>query len=745
MPFCIESGGQMKQRQLPHNEPSLQLGHTSEGKPFTLTGSDFERHKTISGITGAGKSYFLASLLLFLFSQGFTVVLIDPNGDLAKLFITVLAASDYFTDPRAYEKLWYIDFKRAEQDAAIPFNVLNQVYHPHTIANNLLEAMHRAFPVSQTTANLDNVILAACLVLIENRLPLTELNRLILDQHFRETLLPNVSDALVVQFFKSKFGEKGNSNLVDSTLRRSFLLTFSPALRNTLGQKENKLQFRSLLDTGISCIVNLGGLDDQTKRLLGGALLVNIEQAFLSRADIDPAHRKPAHVFIDEFPVFSSHSEQSFSVILEQVRKYKGTLYLAHQTQSQLSSGMAGSLQNAVSINMKAGYTDSSTLVQQFYRPRTEQPDGLFEGLLRLFGVLPEKPRSIFTDVPNTNEAKYLFETLQQQEALVTLNGITTRIKTNTIPHVQLDPKRLQDIEDTYAQHLLTPLSRIGNAPPATLETVGLPSGSSISIAKRRVPRSSSPLTPFQTFVGTPGTDEQLQAIFRLHAYLTVAQVAKILQKSENTARNKLKKLVDAGILETQSLPRTTPSGKTPLVYSLVKKGQRKQVFLEHALATSEILVNTALVPTVASDMTLLDLQSDVALHSSPIQLAYGNIIPDGYARLCSKTHEYAMCYEIDRNTEFSKEKIQDKVRHYMAYASQCDCLTVAFCVVQGGDLRVKTLRKWVHEMVQEKHEFAALFLFAALDLDTLTPNTFFFAPLWSSLSETSHTTLIEI
>src|SRR5260370_27865133 len=150
-------------------------------------------------------------------------------------------------------------------------------------------------------------------------------------------------------------------------MRRSFLLTFSPVLRNTLGQRENRLNMRHILDTGISCIFNLGGLDDQSKRLLGGALLVNIEQAFLSRSDRDPHLRKPAHVIIDEFAVFSSHSEQSFAVILEQVRKYKGTLYLAHQTQSQLSSGMAGKLQKEGSINIKNGDTDSSTLMQKFY------------------------------------------------------------------------------------------------------------------------------------------------------------------------------------------------------------------------------------------------------------------------------------------------------------------------------------------------------------------------------------------
>src|SRR2546421_7354498 len=104
----------MKQHQWQHNEPSLQLGHTREGKPFTLTGELFARHKHIMGISGSGKSYFLASLAVLLFSQGISFCLFDPHGDLAKLILALLAGSDYFSDPRGFEKLYYIDFKRAE-------------------------------------------------------------------------------------------------------------------------------------------------------------------------------------------------------------------------------------------------------------------------------------------------------------------------------------------------------------------------------------------------------------------------------------------------------------------------------------------------------------------------------------------------------------------------------------------------------------------------------------------------------
>ena len=210
-------------------QPSLVLGHTVEGKHlFALSGTDFEKHKVISGITGAGKSFFLASIFLWLFRLGVTVLLIDPNGDLAKLILTLLASSDYFTNPRAYARLWYVDFKRSEKGAAIAFNVLKQDYESHTTADNFLDAMHRAFPVTGTTSSLDNVVLASCLALIENSRPITDLPRLILDADFRDKLLRHVSDPLVSLFFKSEFGDKVNKNLIASTMRRSFLLTFLP-------------------------------------------------------------------------------------------------------------------------------------------------------------------------------------------------------------------------------------------------------------------------------------------------------------------------------------------------------------------------------------------------------------------------------------------------------------------------------------------------------------------------------------
>src|SRR5215471_12040744 len=93
--FFIRVGGDHKTIQWnlkmtnvqPKPQPFLLLGSTSEGKAVTLTGSDFKQHKVISGITGSGKSTFLAWIALSLLRQAVAFTLIDPHGDLCRLIL----------------------------------------------------------------------------------------------------------------------------------------------------------------------------------------------------------------------------------------------------------------------------------------------------------------------------------------------------------------------------------------------------------------------------------------------------------------------------------------------------------------------------------------------------------------------------------------------------------------------------------------------------------------------------------
>src|SRR5438874_734768 len=121
----------VKMKSLQHKpQPFLLLGSTSEGNAVTLTGSDFEQHKVISGITGSGKSTFLAWIALSLLREGIAFSLIDPHGDLCRLILHLLLSSDFFSSPKSFQRLWFVDFNRA--DSAIAFNVLRGNYDSHS-------------------------------------------------------------------------------------------------------------------------------------------------------------------------------------------------------------------------------------------------------------------------------------------------------------------------------------------------------------------------------------------------------------------------------------------------------------------------------------------------------------------------------------------------------------------------------------------------------------------------------------
>jgi len=713
------------------NQPKLTipLGYTNDGKLFAFTGTDAEKHVWLQGVSGSGKSWALCWIILTLLRNNRNCIVIDPHGDLAELLLKYLAYSGFYDNEKAYEKLWYIECRKAKTEAAIAYNILRQPYTPYDISANFMSAVHRAFPSSSgATTALDNLLLAASLLLSLNEEPITKLYDLVFSDTYRNTLLKNCENEQIQAFFAYKFpGNKVNSQVVDSTLRRLFLLSFSPVLKNMLSQKENTLDFRTLMQRQVSLIFNLGGLSEEDKKLLGCLLTVHIEQAFMSRADIPEQERHFYSVLIDEFPVFAEQSGEAFNTIMEQVRKYKGSLLLINQHLEQLPRGIAGALQNAIPIMMKTGYRDSSTITSFFYRKDETDARGFLSQFLN-----PKEPDA-FSEIEKIEQARKHYETLPRSEAFVTLHGQTYHIQFPTLPAVSLPDGLIEQIKQEYTRRLLTPITAL----PSSAAGADVLSESH-AIAKWRV-SASSPVTPFQTYVGASGSDAEIQALVTLYGYVTVAQVASLLGKSETAARTKLKKLVDAGLLTVSSVPKVTPSGKTPLVYSVKsKKLLKSQLFLDHALATSSILINTVSLPACAT----VDLKSDHALKAAPIQVANGLLVPDGYVKLHYKGFAYCLYFEIDRNTELQKEKIISKLNSYKALASQCECMAACFCVVEGGDLRVKTLRTWAQEVIPSALQ--ELFLFASIDLTTLTPETLLLSPLWLAVDDTTPQPLLE-
>jgi hypothetical protein len=309
-----------------------------------LTEAEQSYHAAIFGASGSGKSKLLQSIFLQHLAKGHGVGLIDPHADLALDILKSLIASGYFRKEEAFDRLIFLDFANG---AFVPFNVLNQPYDPHTTALNALEGMLRVWNELEQAPLFQTLFLSAVTALIACKLPITPyLYHILTDGQFRNTCLQQVSDPLIHLTFKNYYEKLGRDQVqaAGSTLRRAFLISYSPIIRNALGQPDNWLNFREIMNSGKSIIISLGGLEDETKRLIGAMLMVAIEQAALSRKDISA--RRPFTLLVDEWGSFAAQ-ERTIATILSQCRKFELHLYLAAQSLSQVSSNrLSGALEN---------------------------------------------------------------------------------------------------------------------------------------------------------------------------------------------------------------------------------------------------------------------------------------------------------------------------------------------------------------------------------------------------------------
>jgi type IV secretory pathway TraG/TraD family ATPase VirD4 len=199
---------------------------------------------------------------------------------------------------------------------------------------------------------------ASLATLIETGETLCSLYQLLTDDDYRYAQLSKISDPKVAMdcnaFFKNEFDKWGRerTTMMSSTTNKVSALTDNPSIFYMLGQKENKLNIRQIMDEGKVLLVDLGDCDDETKRLFGTLIVTGFEHAALSRARARKETRTPYYLYIDEFQDFACNpgAAETFSQMLSQVRKFGLHLILANQSIAQLNERLQTALGNAQTI-----------------------------------------------------------------------------------------------------------------------------------------------------------------------------------------------------------------------------------------------------------------------------------------------------------------------------------------------------------------------------------------------------------
>jgi hypothetical protein len=406
------------------------------------------------GVTGSGKSRLLQAMFLQLLRQRVGVSLIDPHHDLAEGILTTLVETGFFDRSAAFERLIYFDFARPEP---IPFNPLRSVGRSQDVAYALVEAVKRAWPsiAGGTAPLLENVLLASTAALVEAGEPITSLQPLLTDEEERRRILHRVRDPGTAAFFRERFAAWGQRGpfLAESTLRRLFLLTFAPELRGPLGHVENVVEFGRFMQEGRGVIYDLGRVrNPEARRLLGCLVAVGYELAATNRAATTAGRRRQHHLILDEFGEFVAQSGRAMDQMLATSRKFGLSLTLAHQTWSQTSQQLRGSLQNCgVRVLFRLGHGDAQLMSSQV---AAAGGDGLADR------VWSER-----------------LQRLQQRRAFVIRGGrALTELETVWMPNAEAEHRLVSRVARRYVElyHAAEAVSRpVPDGPERTSEPVG--------------------------------------------------------------------------------------------------------------------------------------------------------------------------------------------------------------------------------------------------------------------------------
>jgi hypothetical protein len=301
--------------------------HNGQSRSVSLSNRQRTRHLHIIGSTGSGKSNLLLNLIKQDLDTGEGLCVIDPHGDLIDEVISNVP------DTRAQDMVL---FDPSDSEFPIGFNILQANSElEKTILSSDLIATFRRMSTSWGDV-MDSVLANAVLAFVESTRggTLFELKRFLVEKNFRAEFLESVEDYAIRYFWQNEFpliaGKPQSSIIIrlDAFLRQKLV-------RNVVCQKNNKINFREIMDTRKVLLIKLsqGLIGEENAYLLGTLLVSKLYQTALSRQDT--SNRPYFWLYMDEFHHFITPSMES---VLSGVRKYNLGLTLAHQEFRQLQS-----------------------------------------------------------------------------------------------------------------------------------------------------------------------------------------------------------------------------------------------------------------------------------------------------------------------------------------------------------------------------------------------------------------------
>jgi hypothetical protein len=285
------------------------------------------RHTYILGASGTGKSTFLLNCVLQDIRNGQGADVLDPHGDLIERILELVP------DERL-EDVVLID--PSDEEYPVGFNILSahSVLEKTLLSSDLVSVFRRLSTSwgDQMTSVMGNAVLA--FLESDRGGTLIDLRRFLIEADYRAAFLDTVQDQEVVYFWRREFPLLSGKPQAPLLTRLDTFLR-PKLIRRMVGQKANKIDFRSVMDDRKIFLAKLsqGAIGEENSYLFGTLMVARIHQTAVGRQDVPESARTPVYLYVDEFQNFITPSMVS---ILSGARKYGLGLTLAHQDLRQL-------------------------------------------------------------------------------------------------------------------------------------------------------------------------------------------------------------------------------------------------------------------------------------------------------------------------------------------------------------------------------------------------------------------------
>jgi hypothetical protein len=303
-----------------------------------LTEAERERHVYIIGGTGNGKTTLLLYSIVQDIQNGNGLAVIDPHGDLSE---TILR---YIPEDRIDDVIY---MNPDDLSYPIGMNLLelpeglegdDLLREKDVLTESVISVMRKLFSEDDSGGHRVEYVLRNAIqtALTLEHPTLFTVYDLLNNPRYRRSVLQNLEDENLVNFWKNEIGKAGGYQqvkMVAGITAKIGRFLFSASAKRILEQERSTIDFDAILDGRILiCNFSKGTLGEDTSALFGTTVLAKLQLASLRRARMAIDNRRPFYLYVDEFQNFATIG---FVQMLSEARKYRLFLTMAEQSTSQ--------------------------------------------------------------------------------------------------------------------------------------------------------------------------------------------------------------------------------------------------------------------------------------------------------------------------------------------------------------------------------------------------------------------------